>query len=506
MTAIERARAAGAPALAGEEVFRLHDTYGLPKELAVEVAAENGLTLDEEGFELAMETQRQRGRARAPEDFAFSVRSGYQSFVGGTRFLGYDTCAAGARVIGIVREGESIERIGKGEEADVFLDQTPFYAEKGCQVGDRGVLEAPGGTAEVLDTHYPVEEAHAHRVRVIEGELTRDQQVTASVDADRRQAIARAHTATHLLHAALREVLGEHAAQSGSLVDADRLRFDFSHFAALTGEEIERIEDRVLTLALGDHQLETPEMTMREARAAGAIALFGEKYGERVRVVQIGDFSRELCGGTHLSHSAGIMGFAIVSEGSIGAGLRRVEAVTGGEAAALRRRQRALLAETADRLRCQPEEVADRVRGLQQELRKAQREVVRLQQRSAGAAAEQLAGAALDVGGVKVVADAVEGLGAEAMRTLADDLQRRLGSGIVVLGSAARGRVVFVCEVSKDLVKGGYHAGNLLREIAKEVGGSGGGRADFAQAGGKNPGRLHAALDKVAELVAAQKS
>jgi len=506
MTAIERARAAGARALAGEEVFRLHDTYGLPKELALEIAAENGLTLDEEGFERAMEGQRQRGRVRAAEDFAFSARSGYQSFVGGTRFLGYDTCTAGARVIGIVREGESVERVGKGEEADVLLDQTPFYAEKGGQVGDRGTLDAPGGRAEVLDTHYPVEEAHAHRVRVIEGELARDQQVTASVDADRRQAIARAHTATHLLHAALREVLGEHAAQSGSLVDADRLRFDFSHFAALTKEETERIEDRVLALALSDHQLAAPEMTMREARAAGAIALFGEKYGERVRVVQIGDFSRELCGGTHLSHSAGIMGFAIVSEGSIGAGLRRIEAVTGDEAAALHRRQSALLGAAAARFRCRPEEVPDRVRGLQEEVRKAEREVVRLQQRSAGAAAEPLAGTAVDVGGVNVVASAVEGLGAEAMRTLADDLQARLRSGIVVLGSVAEGRVVFVCEVSEDLVKAGYHAGKLVREVAREAGGGGGGRADFAQAGGKNPERLQAALDKVEELVAAQKS
>jgi len=301
----------------------------------------------------------------------------------------------------------------------------------------------------------------------------------------------------------LRDVLGEHALQSGSLVEADRLRFDFAHFSALTPEERQRIEDGVARVALQDEPLVVREMPLEQARAGGAVALFGEKYGETVRLVQIGDFSKELCGGTHLDRSGAVGGFAIISEGSIGSGLRRIEAVTGLETQALLARQREQLAAAAEALGAPPERLAERVETLQGELRRAQREIARLQQKSAGAIADDLIRAAVELDGVKLIAERVE-LPADALRGLADDLISRLGSGIVVLGCETEGRAHFVSEVSKDLIPAGFHAGNLIREVAKVAGGGGGGRSDFAQAGGKNPERLDEALAKARELVAAQ--
>jgi alanyl-tRNA synthetase len=503
VTAIERAKRAGLSTLPGEDAFRLHDTYGLPKELTADIAAEYGLSLDEEGFERSMAEQRARARARAEQDFAFQTRTGYQHYVAKTEFLGYDEYAAEGEVIGLVRDSEVVDQLGPGEEGEVFTDQSPFYAEAGGQVGDRGWMEN-GVRLEVLNTHYPVEGAHAHHVRVHEGVVRRGMRLSLRVDAARRQAIARAHTATHLLHYVLHEVLGEHALQSGSLVEADRLRFDFAHFSALTPEERTRIEEGVVALALRDLPLDTEVTSLESARAMGATALFGEKYGERVRVVRIGDVSMELCGGTHLSRSAAVGDFIIVSEGSIGTGLRRIEALTGQEAHAYAARQREALAAAAEALHCPPQEVAGRLSGLQEEVRQAQREIARLQQKRAGALAGDLVQAAEEVGGVKVIAARVEVTG-EALRGLADDLVARLGSGIVVLGALADGRVQFVSEVSKDLVSAGYHAGNLVREVAKIAGGGGGGRPDFAQAGGRDPERLGEALSRVKELVALQK-
>jgi alanyl-tRNA synthetase len=501
--AIERAKAAGSAVLPGADAFKLHDTYGLPRDLASEIAAENGLGFDDDGFAKAMEEQRARARARVGQDFASDARFGYQGFVGKTRFVGYTSDTATATVIGLMRDGQPVESLKSSEEGEAFLDVTAFYAESGGQIGDRGSLKADGLSADVLNTHPPVEGAHAHQVKVMEGELRVGQQVQAEVDRPRRQALARAHTATHLLHFVLRETLGPHALQSGSLVEPDRLRFDFAHFAALTPDERQRIEDGVVRLALQDDRLVVSEMSLDEARAQGAVALFGEKYGERVRLVQIGDFSKELCGGTHLARSSAIGGFAITSEGSIGSGLRRIEAVTGIEAQALLARQRDQLTAVAEALGAPPEKAAERLEALHQELRRAQREIARLQQKSAGAIAGDLATAAIDLNGVKLIAVRVE-LPPDALRGLADDLIKRLGSGIVVLGCEVEGRAQFVGEVSKDLVAKGFHAGNLIREVAKVAGGGGGGRPDFAQAGGKNPERLDEALAKARELVAAQ--
>jgi len=506
LEAIQRAKSSGLRVLPGEAAFRLYDTYGLPKELASDLAKEHGLTLDEEGFTRALEEQRTRARAHAEKEFSFEQRSGYQSYVAKTEFTGHHELAGSGTIIGLVQGGVPVARLAAGEEGEVFTDQSPFYAEAGGQVGDTGWIEGAGLRLEVLDTHRPVEGAHAHLVRVVQGTAQVGQEVSLRVNRERRIAIARAHTATHMLHYVLRRVLGEHALQSGSLVEPDRLRFDFAHFSALTPEERERIEQGVVEVSLENLELRTEEKNLEEARAAGAVALFGEKYGERVRMVQIGGVSKELCGGTHLGSSGAIGDFVIVSEGSIGAGLRRIEALTGAEAHAYLSRQRELLNQTAALLACQPQDVPARVEGLQAEVRAAQKETSRLQQKTAGALAGDLVQRVEEVSGVKVITARVENLAGDAMRTLADDLVARLGSGIVVLGATIDGRVQFVSGVSKDLVASGYHAGNLVREVAKIAGGGGGGRPDFAQAGGKLPERLDEALAKVKELVAAQKT
>ena len=480
LTEIQRAKSAGLTVLPGEAVFRLYDTYGLPKELAADVAEEHGLTVDEEGFTQALTEQRERARTHAEKDFAFEQRSGYQSFVAKTEFIGYHEYQGQAAVIGLMKDGEPVQELAAGEEGEVFTGLSPFYAEAGGQVGDTGWIEGEGVRMVVLNTHRPVEGAHAHQVRVIEGTVRVRQTVSLRVDHGRRTAIARAHTATHMLHYVLRKVLGEHALQSGSLVEPDRLRFDFAHFSSLTPEERRRIEEGVMTVALENLELQTEEKSLEEARAAGAVALFGEKYGERVRMVQIGGVSKELCGGTHLTSSGAIGNFAIVSEGSVGAGLRRIEAFTGAEAHTFLSRQRDLLQEAAELMSCQPQDVPERLQTLQAEVRAAQKEAARLQQKTAGALAGDLLQRAEDVGGVKVITARVENVAGDALRMLADDLVKRLGSGIVVLGAAVDGKVQFVSEVSKDLVASGYHAGNLVREVAKIAGGGGGGRPDFA--------------------------
>ena len=504
MDAVNLSKSGGWSLIRGLEAFRLHDTYGMPKELIIELADEQGLGFDEQGYTAAMEFQRQRSRAHAGKDFASDLRSGYQSFVGRTEFTGYDRSHDVGTIIGLVKDGKAVEWLSAGEEGEVFVDRTPFYAEAGGQVGDTGSITADTFRMLVDDTLCPVEGAHAHLVRVVKGKATVGAGVELNVSEERRRAIARAHTATHMLHYALRQGIGEHVRQSGSLVEPDRLRFDFSHFAALDPLERGAVERTVWDLILRNLALRTEETSPQEARAMGATALFGEKYGERVRLVQIDAVSKELCGGTHLDTTGAVGGFVILSEGSIGAGLRRIEAVTGEEAHRVLRMQRMQLEYVAALLNCRSEEIEERVSALQAELRAAHKEIARLQQKTAGALAGDLVAAAQDVGGVKVITAKVENVAGDALRNLADDLVARLGSGIAVLGATVEGRVQLVGSVSKDLVAAGYHAGNLIREAAKIAGGGGGGRPDFAQAGGKNPERLDDALAKVKELVAAQ--
>ena len=517
---IARVKESGGPRIPGETAFELYDTYGFPPELTAEIAAEYGLEVDDEGFSQAMERQRERARAAAATTFAYRGAEGYADLAGKTAFRGYEELEVQALVLHLLKDGKEAQNARAGERVEVILDHSPFYAESGGQVADRGTLEAENVRARVEDAHHPAEGVLALRVVVEQGELLRGEQVHARVDVERRRAITRAHSATHLLHHALRTVLGPHALQSGSLVEPDRLRFDFAHFSALTPQELQQIEDLANRSVLQMHAVEACVVPLEQARAAGAMALFGEKYGEQVRMVKVGDFSVELCGGTHVANTGAIGLFKITAQSSIGAGLRRVEGVTGLAALEYARHQEQLLAAGAELMRCAREDLPARIEGLQSDLREAQRRIESLQARSAGAAADDLVSAAqviqdvnvqvevlplqAEVLGPRLVAGRVANLSAQALRNLADAVLERLGSGVVVLGTEADGKVLFVGEVSQDLTQRGVHAGKLVGDVAKMAGGGGGGRPDFAQAGGRNPAKLDEALGRVVEIVRAQ--
>jgi alanyl-tRNA synthetase len=501
-----RARQAGQKTIAGEEAFRLYDTYGFPLELTKEIAAEEGFTVDEAGFRTALEEQRERARrARQEHDYLSEEEAFWQRLrdrVGTTTFVGYHALEGEARILALLREGDEVSVLEAGREGECVLDLTPCYATAGGQVSDRGVLEAEGARAEVVEVTAPVEGLYVHRVAVAEGALRVGAAVRVRVDAARRKRICRNHSATHLLHRALREVLGDHVNQAGSLVEPERLRFDFTHYAALEPEEFRAVEQRVNEQILANLPVTILETTLEEARARGAMALFGEKYGERVRLVQMGDYSLELCGGTHVGATAEIGAFKLVGEGSIGAGLRRVEAVTGDgvlEYLAARERE---LQEIARLVKAGSSDVVRRVEGLVARVRELEAEVQVLQDRLAAREVMDLLNLTREVDGVKVLAARVQGRDTPGLRGMVDLLRERLGSGVVVLGSTWQGKVNLVAGVTADLVARGYHAGNIIREVAALVGGGGGGRPDLAQAGGKDPSRLDEALAAVSAIVA----
>jgi len=501
-----RTRQAGQKIIAGEEAFRLYDTYGFPLELTKEIAAEEGFTVDEAGFQVALEEQRERARrARQEHDYLSEEEAFWQRLrdrVGTTTFVGYTALEGEARILALLRAGNEVPALHAGQEGECVLDLTPCYATAGGQVSDRGVLEAQNARAEVLEVTAPVEGLYVHRVAVVEGCLNPGVAVRVKVDVQRRKRTCRNHSATHLLHKALREVLGDHVNQAGSLVAPERLRFDFTHYASLEPEEFRAVEQRVNEQILANLPVTTTETTLEEARARGAVALFGEKYGERVRLVQIGDYSLELCGGTHVATTAEIGAFKLVSEGSIGAGLRRVEAVTGDgvlEYLAARERE---LQEIARLVKAGSQDVVRRVEGLVARVRELEAELQALQDRLAVREVLDLLHLTREVDGVKVLAARVQGRDTPGLRGMVDLLRERLGSGVVVLGSTLQGKVNLVAGVTADLVARGYHAGNIIREVAALVGGGGGGRPDMAQAGGKDPARLDEALAAVSSIVA----
>jgi len=487
--------------LLGTEVFTLYDTFGIPKDLSREIAGERGFAIDEAGFDEELEKQRARSRAAVGEKFAAQRSGVYQDFIGASEFAGYEKSEDEAKVIGIVQHGEAKESVSAGA-TEIVLDRTPFYAEQGGQVGDKGRLESEAVSCIVEDTVFAIEGVIVHRALVQKGTLRVGDSVRAIVDTQRRKAIARAHTATHLLHYALRKILGPHALQSGSLVEADWLRFDFSHFEKPTDEQLEQISAEVNRLILENHPVQGSITDLDSARSMGATALFGEKYGEEVRVLQIGEFSRELCGGTHLHSTAEVGPFILASEGSVGAGLRRIEAYCGLGAIEYIRRQFRLLEEAARALRAPEEELASRIDGLMGELKQAQREIASFHQKHAGRLASDLLAKSEKAGEVSFIASRVPALSQDALRSLADSLVERLGSGVVVLAAEEENQSPMVAKVSADLVKKGFHAGKILGEVARIAGGGGGGRPDFAQAGAKDLSRLDEALAQVRVLVA----
>ena len=476
----------------GETVFRLYDTYGFPVDLTADVARERSLGVDLDEFERAMEGQRARARASS----RFKAQHEAEVDVGGaSAFTGYDRLDGKATVTALLRDGESVERLGPEESGWVVLDETPFYAEAGGQIGDRGRLSAGGIGFEVTDTQRHGD-AIVHVGVVTGGALPLGAVVEARVDAKARRATARNHSATHLLHSALRAVLGEHVEQKGSLVAPDRLRFDFSHYDPVTREEIRRIESLVSSWVLGNDEARTDVVPLEEARRGGAIALFGEKYDDPVRVLTIGDYSAELCGGTHVARSGDVGLFKIVSESGIAAGVRRIVALTGEGALAWMRSMEDRLERITGSMKADPETVADRVEAMLAHNRELERDLDRLKARVAASRGDDLAAQAVDVGGLKVLAAKIDGADPKALRKTVDQLKSRLGSAAVVLATVKAEKVALVAGVTKDYTDR-IEAGTLANHVASQVGGRGGGRPDLAQAGGNDPSRVDQAIRSV---------
>ena len=484
----------------GETVFTLYDTFGFPVDLTNDIARERGLTLDHEGYEKAMEAQRER--ARAASKFGIDYNAGL-SLEGETEFTGYGNFEDDGEVRVVLVEGERRSAC-VGERAVVVLNRTPFYGESGGQVGDTGVLSWSGGRFEVEDTQKE-DGHHLHIGRVVAGTVEPGMTLHAEVNGERRANTALNHSATHLLHAALRTVLGEHVAQKGSLVNAERLRFDFSHFEAVTAEELERIERMVNDQVRANTLVETRVTDMETAKAMGAMALFGEKYGDTVRVLSMGTagFSIELCGGTHVERTGDVGLFRIVTETGISSGVRRIEALTGEAALSHDREQEQRLCRIAALVKGAPESAVERVESLVEHSRQLEKEVEQLKGKLASAAGSDLADSAVDVNGIKVVAADMQGADRKALMETADQLKNKLGSAVVLLGAAAEGKVTLVAGVTKDLT-GQLKAGDLMKAIAPKVGGKGGGRPDMAQGGGSDPDGLPGAVAAVEAWVREQ--
>ena len=499
-SAIRRLR--GAKVIDGETVFKLYDTYGFPVDLTADVARERGLTIDQARFESAMEEQRRRSQEASK--FGVDLSAGAR-FDERTLFRGYEGLAASGGVLALLQQGAQVEALQAGDEGEVVLDRTPFYAEAGGQVGDAGELHAPGVRFVVSDTQKRGA-AHSHVGKLVQGTIRLGDTLEAEVDGVRRHATALNHSATHLLHAALRKVLGTHVLQKGSLVAPDRLRFDFAHFQALTAEELLQVEQLVNAQIRANTAAETSVMDYDSAVAAGAMALFGEKYDKDVRVLRLGDFSVELCGGTHVQRSGDIGLFKIIGETGVASGVRRIEALTGAGALDYVERNDALLRDVAALVRGSHEDLKEKVREQLERTRAMEREIRSLKDRLASGQGVDLAAGAVDVQGVKVVATKVDGVDAAGLRTAVDQLKERLKPAVVVLASVeSPAKVVLVVGVTPDQTSR-IKAGELAGAVAAQVGGRGGGRADFAQAGGSKPEALDAALESVQEFVRARLS
>ena len=503
---VARVRQAGERTLAGEVAFRLYDTYGFPLDLTEDILAAEGVVVDRAGFERAMAAQRERARgAKRFTDAEAAPEIVARPAALGTRFVGDRVAEWESEVLALVAEGrETRGPLGAGAEVDVVTAETPFYAESGGQVGDRGWLETPDGATriEVLDTQKLAPTVVAHRGVVRQGTVSVGDRVCLRIDVGRREAARLNHSATHLVHAALRHRLGTHVRQSGSLVTPERLRFDFTHTRPVGEQPLAEIEDEVNAQIRANLEVWTEEMSYDGAVKAGALAFFGEKYGDRVTVVHMGEYSVELCGGTHVARTGDIGLFKVRGEGGVAAGVRRLEAATGEGALDAVRRHEALLREIAALLRGPEEEAAAKLEKLLAQQRELEKRIAELQGKLAGGATRDVLADARRVDGVTVLATRVDGLDDKGLRDMADRLRARIKSGVVVLGTAQGERALLLAAVTDDLV-GRFHAGNIIKQLAPLVGGGGGGRPDFAQAGGKDPARLDEALAAVYDLLGA---
>lgn len=495
---IQKEKAAGNHIISGEDVFRLYDTYGFPVELTEEYAQEEAMSIDHDGFEKEMALQRERARTARNDTGSMQIQGGILGDLKmKSNFTGYDQLEAKVKVLAIIKDGNLVDKATVGEEVQFILDQTPFYAESGGQIADKGTLSAAQTDIKVEDVKKAPNGQHLHRAIIESGELAVGANYEAAVDEDSRNRIIKNHTATHLLHQALKDVLGHHVNQAGSLVAPDRLRFDFSHFGQVTEAEIKKIEAIVNTQIWASLPVVWEQKQLEEAKAMGAMALFGEKYGDIVRVVSIGDISLELCGGCHVSNTAVIGLFKIVSESGIGAGTRRIEAVTGEAAYHVLNEKNEQLKAAADLLKVKEQGVILRIESLLNDMKALQREKESLTAKLSNMEAGSLLDQVKEINGVKVLVSNVQSADMNSLRKMADECKEKIKSGIVVLGSVQKDKVNIVAAVTKNLVEKGYHAGKLVKEVASRCGGGGGGRPDMAQAGGKEPENLPAALQSV---------
>lgn len=505
---INEAKSAGKTEISGQEAFKLYDTFGFPLELTEEIASEQGLMVDKDGFTAAMEEQKKRARsARQGTEYLSERGVIYKALreeLGVTRFVGYGMLETDSNVMALLKDGLQEISALAGEEVEIILDVTPCYAESGGQVTDFANLKSPDLEVEIYSVTKPVEGLVVHRGKVLSGILKRHDSVKATVDAGRRNSTSRNHSATHLLHKVLKEVLGDHVNQAGSLVEPDRMRFDFTHYAAVSLEEQKSIEELVNEAVLNNLTIDVFETSLSKAKALGAAALFGEKYGQQVRVVKMGDFSLELCGGTHLTSTAEIGLFKIINETSIGAGLRRIEAITGTGVLKYLSAKEEQLQEIANVIKSPVPELVRKLEGIVQHTKALEQEIEGLRGKLAKSEAQDILGQVKEVKGVPVLAAVVNAPDMDNLRNMVDMLRDKLGSGVIMLGSVAGDKVNLVAAVTKDLLGRGLHAGNLVKEIAKMVGGGGGGRPDMAQAGGKDPAKLQEAIDKVISVIEGQ--
>ncbi len=504
---IAEVKAGGGKVLPGNMAFKLHDTFGFPLDLTREIAEEAGLKIDEDGFRAEMGEQKKKAR----EALKSKVSSAWgQDMTAGldkslkTEFTGYECFENKTNILYIISDGAQVENAQQGDEVTVILDKTPFYAESGGQVADTGVISTKTGTVKVNDCRKTAEGLYLHIGTVDVGIIEKGTAATASIDVERRMATARNHTTTHLLQKALRNVLGDHVTQAGSYVDSERLRFDFHHFSAMTKEELKLAELEVNKKILEDLTVNIREMPVDEAKKEGAMALFGEKYGSIVRVVKTGEYSTELCGGTHLKHTAQAGLIKILSESGVAAGVRRIEALTGQNAISYFNDKENQLNDVAGALKAAPQDTLRKAEAISADLKAALKEIEQLKDKLVSGSFDDVLDKAADINGIRAVAARFDQLDMDALRNTCETLRSKLGSGVVVLASAFGGKVSFVAMATKDAVEHGAHCGNIIREAAKAAGGGGGGRPDMAQAGGKDVGKIDEALKCAMEAIKTQ--
>lgn len=490
--------------LSGEKAFKLYDTYGFPIELTEEILEEKGMSVDNEEFKKEMEAQRERARnARGETSYMGSEETPINKIKADveTEFVGYGSTEGKGNILVLATDDAFVDELKSGDKGYIVIDKTVFYPEMGGQIGDKGIIEGRNGKAYVVNTKKNVSGKIIHYVEVKEGSFSAGEEVNLFVEKQRRSFIAKNHTATHMLQAALKEIVGSHVHQSGSYVDNERLRFDFTHFQALSSEELQKVEDLVNEKIMEVANVETNLMTIEEAKESGATALFDEKYGDKVRVVAAGEFSKELCGGTHVSNVGEIGLFKIVAETGVAAGIRRIEAVTGMQAIKFMEEKQRLLRDACAGLKCTEKDILKKISSQNAELKEKDKEISELKSKLTSGAEDDILNSAKDINGVKAVAYALEDVDGNALRDLADKIRNKMGSGVVVLVSKMNDKVNLVAMSTKDVLDKGVHCGKIIKEVAAVVGGGGGGRPDMAQAGGKNPEKINEAVENAYEII-----